>query len=205
VALLDATPEAPPDHRPLTYPALAAPSVLRGFPLVEGVVRVAPARSPEEYYVVACARGASGSAKLPRTSPHLRFNARLTERPPTSPPSRLTSSGALPILDTLHVSAFPDRGGVSHGRHSLPTVAASLRPAANTALLVNNSLLGVRGGVSQDDSMAHADDDGPNVDDAVSIPLGRSAYFRSTGITGGASGGRSYFINESERCVRASQ
>jgi hypothetical protein len=45
-------------------------------------------------------------------------------------------------------------------------------------------------------TLAQADDDGPNVD-AVSIPLGRSAYVRSTGITGGASGGALYFINES--------
>jgi hypothetical protein len=48
--------------------------------------------------------------------------------------------GAVPILDTLHVSAFRDRGGVSHDAMWLHTVAA--RPTgANTAVLVTQFAL----------------------------------------------------------------
>jgi len=99
----------------------------------------------------------------------------------------------VPILDTLHVSAFPDRGGVSHG--AIVCIRWQLTPTgANTALLVTNSLF--VDGVSPM-TLAQADDDGPNVD-AVSIPIGRSGYVRSTGITGdGASSGALYYINES--------
>ena len=46
-------------------------------------------------------------------------------------------------------------------------------------------------------TLAQADGDGPNVD-AVFLPPGRSAYVRSTGITGdGGSGGPLYLVNDS--------
>jgi type VII secretion protein EccB len=101
--------------------------------------------------------------------------------------------GAVPILDTLRVSAFPGHGGVSNDA----VVCARWRPdptGTNTAVLMGNSL-------KADDidpvTLAQADGDGPSVD-GVSIPQGRSVYVRSTGITGdGASNGALYFINDS--------
>jgi len=184
-ALLDSTPEAPPIAAP-HIPGAGTPSVLRGFP-VGSVVRVVRAVA-EEYYVV-LARGVQRIGEV--AADLIRFTDSQNDRDfATVAPDVI---GAVPILDTLHVSAFPDRGGVSHG--AIVCLRWQLTPTgANTALLVTNSLF--VDGVSPM-TLAQADDDGPNVD-AVSIPIGRSGYVRSTGITGdGASSGALYYINES--------
>jgi type VII secretion protein EccB len=184
-ALLDATPEAPPiaaSH----VPGAGSPSPLRGFP-VGSVVRVARAAA-EEYYVV-LARGVQRIGEV--AADLIRFTDSQNDRDiVTVAPDVI---GAVPILEVLPVSAFPERGGVSSGA----TVCTRWRlgpTGANTTVLVGNSRPG--NGVSAV-MLAQADGDGPNVD-AVCFPLGRSAYVRSIGITGdGASTGTLYFINES--------
>jgi type VII secretion protein EccB len=101
--------------------------------------------------------------------------------------------GTVPILDTLRVSAFPDRGGVFDSA----IVCAQWRVdrgGVNTDVLMGNSLP-VDGASSV--TLAQADSDGPRVDN-VAIPQGRSVYVRSSGITGdGASAGALYFIDDS--------
>ena len=115
-ALLDATPEAPPITAP-HIPGAGTPSVLRGFP-VGSVVRVARAVA-EEYYVV-LARGVQRIGEV--AADLIRFTDSQNDRDiATVAPDVI---GAVPILDTLHVSAFPDRGGVSHGAIVCTTVAA---------------------------------------------------------------------------------
>jgi type VII secretion protein EccB len=184
-ALLDTIPEAPPIAVP-HIPATGSPSPLRGFP-VGAVVRIARVDA-EEYYVVLT----DGVQRIGQVAADLiRFTDSQDARDiVTVAPDVI---GAVPILDTLRVSAFPGHGGVSNDA----VVCARWRPGptgANTAVLMGNSL-------KADDidpvTLAQADGDGPSVD-GVSIPQGRSVYVRSTGITGdGASNGALYFINDS--------
>ena len=98
----------------------------------------------------------------------------------------------MPILDTLRVSAFPDRGGVSNDA----IVCAQWRVGrggVNTGVLIRNSLPVEASSVT----LAQADGDGPSVD-SVAIPPGRSVYVRASGITGdGANAGALYFVDDS--------
>ena len=105
-ALLDATPEAPPIAAP-HIPGAGSPSPLRGFP-IGSVVRVARAAA-EEYYVVL----AQGVQRIGQVAADLiRFTDAQNDRDiATVAPDVI---GAVPILDTLRVSAFPERGGVSN-------------------------------------------------------------------------------------------
>ena len=184
-ALLDATPEAPPIVAP-HIPAIGSPSPLRGF-LVGSVVRVARAAA-EEYYVV-LARGVQRIGEV--AADLIRFTNSQHDRDiDTVAPDII---GAVPILDTLRVSEFPERGGVSGD--AIVCARWQVSPAAtNTAVLVGNSLSDVRDNPLM---LAQADGDGPSVD-TVSIPRGRSAYVRSIGIAGdSASTGALYFVNDS--------
>jgi type VII secretion protein EccB len=184
-ALLDATPEAPPIAAP-HVPDAGAPSPLRGFP-VGSVVRVARAAT-EEYYVVL----AQGMQRIGQVAADLiRFTDSQNDRDiETVAPDVV---GALPILDTLRVSAFPDHGGVSNGT----VVCARWRssPAGtNTTMLVGNSFS--VGGASPT-TLAQSDGAGPSVD-TFAIPVGRSAYVRSIGTDwDGASTGALYLVNDS--------
>jgi type VII secretion protein EccB len=184
-ALLDATPEAPPIVAP-HIPAIGSPSPLRGFP-VGAVLRIVRAGA-EEFYVV-LGRGVQRIGQV--AADLIRFTDSQDARDiVTVAPDVI---GTVPILDTLRVSAFPERAGVSNDA----IVCARWLPrraGANSVVLIGNSL-------PVDDTssvmLAQADADGPNID-AVSIPQGRSVYARSTGITGdGASAGALYFIDDS--------
>ncbi|MDT5014875.1 MAG: hypothetical protein QOD39_1035 [Mycobacterium sp.] len=184
-ALLDATPEAPPIVAP-HIPAIGSPSPLRGFP-VGAVLRIVRAGA-EEFYVV-LERGVQRIGQV--AADLIRFTDSQDARDiVTVAPDVI---GTVPILDTLRVSAFPERAGVSNDA----IVCARWLPrrtGANSVVLIGNSL-------PVDDTssvmLAQADADGPNID-AVSIPQGRSVYARSTGITGdGASAGALYFIDDS--------
>jgi type VII secretion protein EccB len=181
-ALLDATPEAPRIAVP-HIPGAGAPSPLRGRP-IGSVVRVARAAA-EEYYVLL----AQGVQRIGQVAADLiRFADSQNDRDiDTVAPDVI---GAVPILDTLRVSAFPDRAGVSND--AIVCARWQLSPTgANTTVLVGNSL------PVDAAPLAQADGDGPNVDN-VSVPQGRSAYVRSIGITGDdASAGALYFLNDS--------
>ena len=183
-ALLDATPEAPPIAAP-HIPAVGSPSPLRGLP-VGTVIRIARAAA-EEYYVV-LARGVQRIGQV--AADLIRFtDSQDTRDIVTVAPDVI---GTVPILDTLRVSAFPERGGVSNDA----IVCARWRPGptgANTTVLMGDSLpVDVVSSVA----LAQADRDGPSVD-SVSIPEGHSVYVRSSGITGdGASAGALYFVDD---------
>lgn len=182
-ALLDATPEAPPIVAP-HIPAAGSPSPLRGFP-VGSVVRIDRATG-EEYFVV-LARGVQRIGEV--AADLIRFtDSQDTGDIHTVAPDDIA---AVPILDTLAVSTFPQRGGVSDDAF----VCARWRlgqSEVNTAVLMGDSLP-MAGPVS----LAQADGDGPGVD-AISMPRGRSVYVRSVGLAGdNSSAGTLYFLDES--------
>ena len=170
-ALLDATPEQPPIAAP-HIPAIGTPSPLHGFP-VGTVIRIARVAA-EEYYVV-LARGVQRIGQV--AADLIRFtDSQDTRDIVTVAPDVI---GTVPILDTLRVSAFPERGGVSNDA----IVCARWwrgRTGVNTAVLMGNSL--PFDGASPV-TLAQADRDGPSVD-SVAIPPGRSAFVRASGITG---------------------
>jgi type VII secretion protein EccB len=184
-ALLDATPEAPTISAPHIATS-GAPSPLRGFP-VGSVVRVDRAAA-EEYYVV-LARGVQRIGEV--AADLIRFtDSQHTGDIATVAPDDIAGA---PILDTLPVSTFPHRGGVSNDAVVCTRWQLS-QSGADTAVLTGDSR-------PVDDasslSLTQADGDGPNVD-IISIPRGRSIYVRSIAIAGDrASTGALYFIDES--------
>jgi type VII secretion protein EccB len=183
--LLDATPEAPPIAAP-AIPDTGSPSVLRGLP-VGSVVRVDRAAA-DEYYVV-LARGVQRIGEV--AADLIRFtDSQDAGDIDTVAPDDIA---AAPILDTLPVSNFPARGGVSTDA----VVCARWQltaSGANTTVLTGDSLAVEDAGSL---SLAQADGDGPNVDN-IAIPRGRSVYVRSIGLSGdGASSGALYLIDES--------
>jgi type VII secretion protein EccB len=184
-ALLDATPEAPPIAAPFIASA-GSPGPLRGLP-VGRVVRVERADA-EEYYVV-LARGVQRIGEV--AADLIRFtDSQHTGDIDTVAPDDIA---ATPILDTLPVSTFPQRGGVSND--AIVCVRWWLGPAgANTTVLTGDSVP-VDGASSL--LLAQADGDGPSVD-TISMPPGRSLYVRSIAIAGDrASTGALYFIDDS--------
>lgn len=182
-ALLDATPEAPPIAAP-HIPAAGSPSPLRGFP-VGSVVRTDRATG-EEYFVV-LARGVQRIGEV--AADLIRFtDSQDTGDIHTVAPDDIA---AAPILDTLAVSTFPQRGGVSDD--AFVCARWRLGPSGvNTAVWTGDSLP-----MADPVSLAQADGDGPSVD-AISMPRGRSVYVRSVGLAGdNASTGTLYFLDES--------
>jgi type VII secretion protein EccB len=175
--LLDALPEVPPITPP-HIPGAGSPGVLRGHP-VGSVVRIG---GDGDYYVVL----AQGVQRVGRVAADLiRFTDSQRDRDiDTVAPDVI---GAAPILDTLPVAAFPERGGAS----SRAVVCAHWRSGPNrvdTSVSVDDSL------AVEGFSLAQADGDGPKVD-AFAIARGRSGYVRSVGVTGdGASA--SYFVSD---------
>src|SRR5690349_10985543 len=181
--LLDATPEAPPIAPP-HIPGAGAPSPLRGF-AVGSVVRIARAGA-DEYYVVL----ATGVQRVGQVTADL---VRFTDSHDDRDIDVVTPDviAAMPGVDTLRVSTYPDTAGVS------PAAMVCARwqlTATNTkiAVLVGDSLPATVSSLT----LAQSDGDGPNVD-AFSIPRGRGAYIRSVGIADdGASAGSLYFVTE---------
>lgn len=184
-ALLDAMPEQPPIAAP-HIPAIGTPSLLHAFP-VGTVIRLARAAA-EEYYVV-LARGVQRIGQV--AADLIRFtDSQDTREIVTVAPDVI---GTVPILDTLNVSAFPERGGVSND--AIVCVRWQIgRMGVNADVLMGDSRP-VDG--ASPVMLAQADRDGPSVD-SFAIPLGRSAYVRSSGITGDAAkAGALYFVDDS--------
>ena len=182
-ALLDATPEAPQIAAP-HIPDAGSPGPLRGFP-VGSVVRVDRAAA-EEYYVVL----AQGMQRIGQVVADLiRFTDSQNDRDlATAAPDTVA---AVPIVDTLRVSSFPERGGVSDDGIVCTRWKSSSKTANTDVVVVNSASTG------NTIALAQADGDGPNVD-SFSIPRGRSGYVRAVGVGGdGASTGTLYFVNDS--------
>ncbi|HET6737237.1 type VII secretion protein EccB [Mycobacterium sp.] len=186
-ALLDAIPEAPQISAPaIPRAGSAGPPSLHRF-TVGAVVRVIRAQAKEYYVVLAdgVQRIGEVTADLIRFRDSQRGREIITVEPDVI--------GAVPMVDELPVTTFPERADVADD----VVVCGQWWPAgagANTALLLADSLPldgGALVGLVQDDGK------GPNVDGVV-IPPGRSAYVRASGITGdGGSAGALYLVNDS--------
>jgi type VII secretion protein EccB len=184
-ALLEAMPEAAPIAAPRIPDAGSpGPLPLRGY-AVGSVIRVVRANAAEYYVVLR-----DGVQRVGEVAADLiRFTDSQRDREiPTVAPDAV---GAVSVVNTLAVTTFPERGGVSAG----PVLCAHWRPAgesANTTVLTGNSLPLDGAPVK----LAQADADGPNVDE-VFIPHGRSAYVRSTGVTGdGDTASALYYVDD---------
>lgn len=186
-ALLDAIPEAPQiSAPPIPRAGSPGPPSLHRF-TVGAVVRVIRAQAKEYYVVLAggVQRIGEVTADLIRFRDSQRGREIITVEPDVI--------GAVPMVDELPVTTFPERVDVA-----ADVVVCSQWWAAgatsNTALLLADSLpLG--GGVPV--NLVQADGTGPNVDGVV-IPPGRSAFVRAVGINGdGGRAGARYLINDS--------
>jgi type VII secretion protein EccB len=181
-ALLDSTPEAPPIAPP-RIPGAGLPSPLRGLP-VGSVVRVVRAAA-QEYYVV-LAQGVQRIGQV--VADLIRFADSQNGRDITTVAP--DSISAMPILETLAVAAFPERGGVSDD--AIVCVRWQLSQAGvKTSVVSGNSLMTIAMTLAQNDG------DGPFVD-AFAMPRGRSAYVRSVGVGSDDTGtGALYFVDDS--------
>lgn len=187
-ALLNAIPESPPITAPRIRGAgRPGPGALAGFP-VGSVLRMTRAAG-DEYYVVL----SGGVQRVGQVAADL---LRLTDSQGSHTiiavaPDLIRAS---PAVTELPVAAFPDR------------VSAPL-PADDTALCVRweHQVSGgaditiMTGGLpipagQTPVALTQADGDGPAVD-AVHVPPGRSAYVRSTGLSGGRAGTR-YLVTD---------
>jgi type VII secretion protein EccB len=99
--------------------------------------------------------------------------------------------GAVPVVDPLPVTTFPERGGAS----AEPVLCAHWRAAgdsANSTVLTGNSLPHDGAPVE----LAQGDGDGPNIDQVL-FPHGRSAYVCATGVTAAGDTTRAlYYVND---------
>ncbi len=170
--LLAAIPEAPaiePPHIPSgrsALPEMPAGTVLR-------VPATAPANDDELF--VALAGGVQRIGQV--TADLIRYtDSRAARQIPAVSADRI---GALPVVNSLPVTTFPQRAGVS----AHPVVCARWDAAAqpHTALLTG------AGPVAGQRSLplAQADGGGPALD-AVAIPAGHGSYVRSVGLSGDA-------------------
>jgi type VII secretion protein EccB len=184
-AFLDAIPEAPQISAPV-IPGSGSPGPpsLHGF-TVGAVVRVIRAQAKEYYVVLAdgVQRIGEVTADLIRFRDSQRGREIITVEPDVI--------GAVPMVDDLPVTTFPERADVADD----VVVCGQWWPAgagANSDLLLADSL--PLGGGSRV-NLVQADGKGPNVDGVV-IASGRSAYVRATGIDGGSAGAL-YLVNDS--------
>lgn len=187
--VLSAIPESPEIMAPhIPNAGSPGPGTLRDYP-VGAVLKVARATADvagaEDYFVVL----ADGVQRIGEVAADLiRYtDSRVGEQIPTVAPDIV---GALPIVDTLPVTTFPERKGVTEAL----TVCARWDAdpaggAASSTVLVGDA----PPMISQPVALAQADGDGPAVD-AVSLPAGRSALVRSVGLTGDGQSTGSLFL-----------
>jgi ESX secretion system ATPase EccB len=188
-ALLDALPEAPQIAAPhIPGAGSPGPPSLHGF-TVGTVVRVVRAEATEYYIVLAdgVQRIGEVAADLIRFTDSQSGRVIITVAPDVI--------GAVPMVDALPVTTFPERGGVADET----VLCAQWRPAADgratTAVLVGNSLPLDSGNTAI--NLAQADGQGSSVD-TIFVPHGRSAYVRARGITGDdGNAGTLYVVNDS--------
>jgi type VII secretion protein EccB len=187
-AMLDALPEVPQIAAP-HIPAAGSPgpAALPGF-TVGTVVRVVRAEAAEHYVVMP-----EGVQRIGEVAADLiRFtNSQGGREIVTVAPDAI---GAVPMVDDLPVTTFPEHGGVADASVLCTQWRPAFRGGTNTALLVGNSL---PADYATPVELAQADGEGSNVD-SVSVPHGRSAYVRASGVTeDGGTAGALYVINDS--------
>lgn len=192
-AVLSAIPEAP-EIVPPRVPGMGTPGPLavRTHP-VGSVIRVSRVNadlvSAADYFVVLT----DGVQRIGEVAADLiRYtDSRVGEQVPTVAPGVI---GAVPVVDTLPVTTFPDRGGVTEA----PVVCARWRAdpdtgVSHTAVLAGDAVPVIGRPVT----LAQADAEGPAVD-AAWLPPGRSAFVRSVGLTGsGPDAGPTFLVTDS--------
>lgn len=184
-AVLQTVPEAPPIAAP-RIPQAGAPG-FGGF-AVGTVVRMVRAQTTEHYVVLAGAVQRIGAV----AADLIRFTV-------AQPAGDIRTVAADTIaaarsVDLLPVGMFPRQAGVVER----PVLCAGWTPhgagRTNTSVTVGDSL--PAGELAAVVGLAQADGGGPAID-AVAMPAGRSAYLRSTGVTGdGALGGSLFMLND---------
>ena len=193
-ALLDAVPEAPAIVSPhIPGAGSPGPPPVAGF-TVGTVMRIIRADAAE-YYVVLT----EGVQRISEVAADL---IRLTDSHSDREIATVAPDaiGAAPTVNVLPVATYPDHADTPMGADGQAVLCAQWKPNllighTNTTVLVGDALPLESG--AEPAPFAQADGDGPNVD-AVFVPPGRSAYVRSTGITGdGGSGGPRYLVNDS--------
>ncbi|MCW2685664.1 MAG: type secretion protein, partial [Mycobacterium sp.] len=183
-SLLNAIPEAPPIAAPhIARAGSAGPPSMAGFP-VGSVVRMTRADAVEHYVVLT-----GGVQRVGQVAADLiRFTDSQGSRniQPVAPDVIRAS----PAVDTLPISTFPEHAGAATGLGGEPVLCVNWKPRG-TAVLLENSL--PLSDAAPPVTLAQADGGGPKVD-AVLLPPGRSAYVRTTGITGDDSRTESLYL-----------
>jgi type VII secretion protein EccB len=185
--LLDAIPEAPPITTPRIRGAGGRGATLPSFP-IGSVLRITRADGDENYVVLdlGVQRIGQVAADLLRFSDSHGIANTLAVAP--------DMIRASPVVNTLPVSTFPDRAPAP--MEGAATACATWAPAssggANVGFLAGSGLPVPAGQVPV--GLVQADGRGPALD-AVYLPPGRSAYVRSTPLSGDGTGTR-YLITE---------
>lgn len=174
--LLNAVPEAPPITVPRILGA-GGPSALPGF-AIGSVLRVTRAGGDEDYVVLPAGVQRVGQV----TADLLRLtNSQGSRTIIAVAPDVIRAS---PTVNALQVSTFPDRVSAPLEADDT-TLCVTWAPrqdgGADISLLAGGGLPMPTGQVPV--TLAQADEDGPALD-AVYLPAGRSAYVRSTGLSG---------------------
>lgn len=173
-ALFESVPEAPGITAP-HIPNAGAPGSLAGLP-IGTVVRLARADGVEHYVVLG-----AGVQRIGEVAAELiRFTVAQPDR--EIPTVAADAIAATPAVDDVAVRTFPDRLSPV----DTPMLCAQWLPDSGGAHA--NSTVWLGGSLPRDIReaavrLAQADDEGPGVD-AFLMPEGRSAYIRSTGISG---------------------
>ncbi|RDH76017.1 type VII secretion protein EccB [Mycolicibacterium moriokaense] len=171
-ALLDAIPEAPPIAPP-AIPGLGGPGAVPGL-RIGTVVRVT--RAGVDDYAVVLADGIQHLSEVAANLIRMVDSQGRRDIVSVSP----DAVGAVPVLDSLPVSAFPHLAGVTSGAGDPGVLCAQWRPdGPKTTLWMGDSLPVAVNAVA----LAQGDGDGPNID-SVAVPVGRSVYVRAVGLIG---------------------
>ncbi|AFM15859.1 type VII secretion protein EccB, Actinobacterial [Mycolicibacterium chubuense NBB4] len=189
-ALLSVIPEAPAIEPPrIPGAGEPGPRSLRDHP-VGSVVAVARAGSAGSDYFVVLGGGVQRIGEV--AADLIRYtDSRVDQQIPSVAPDVV---GALPVVDSLPVTTYPDRGGVDRAA----VVCAHWRPGtgetgSHTAVFTPHAVPAT----SRALPFAGADAAGPGID-AVSVPAGHSAFVRSVGLTGdGQTSGSLFLVDES--------
>jgi type VII secretion protein EccB len=171
-ALLDAIPEAPP----ITPPRIAdvgKPGAIAGL-RVGTVVQVTRVDSID--YLVVLADGVQRIGEVAADLIRIVDSQGSREISSVSP----DVVAGLPVVDSLPVSTFPGHAGTSMGAADSGVLCAQWLPSGpKTRLWYGDSLQANSSAID----LVQADGEQPNIDSVV-IPAGRSAYMRSSSLTG---------------------